>query len=140
MTIDWNIDKTSNLVISSYAFAKAANLAADIRATGTVDFLARHYSKTAVDVEISCQRGDGSNNFTVAHIPKGAEKFSFLGTTSRNIFDGNVTARHYFRLTKKQGLEELKEYLRLVLEQMLPDVEHLEATLTLYKVPELETS
>lgn len=56
------------------------------------------------------------------------------------IAKGTVTARHYFRLTKKQGLEAFKEYLHLVLEQMLPDVEHLEATLTLYKIPELETT
>ena len=140
MNINWNIKRSHHLAISHYAFSDAKVLASDIRTTESVDFVVRHNTKTSLAITISCQKGDGRHCFDIAHIPAGAERFSFLETMSRNIFDGRVTTRRYFRLTRKQGLEELKEYLRLVLAQILPDVQTLNAEMMLFNVPEFEAA
>ena len=45
--------------------------------------------------------------------------------------------RHYFKLSKTQGLPELKEYLSLILNELVPGIESLSVDMTLYKLPEI---
>jgi hypothetical protein len=140
MEINWNIKHTSGLTISYYAFSDVKRLISRIRETLTADFVVRHETKTSLSAEISCTGGDGHDSFAVGHIPKGGEKFKYHERTVHNIFYGTTATRRYFKLTKTQGLPELKEYLRLVLLELMPDVPSLTVNLTLYRVPELEST
>lgn len=137
MNINWNVKSTGGLTICSYAFSDVRRLVNDIRESGTVDFVVRHDTKTSLDIELSCPKDDSRDCFAVAHIPPGAEKFKFHERRISNIFDGKVHVRKLFKLTKTQGLEELKEYLSLILQQLIPDQQDLSVNLFLYKVPEL---
>ena len=138
MKINWNLKKADGLTICSYAFASVAKLIQDIKETGKVDFVVRHATKTSLDIEISCPKDGGRHNFAVAYIPEGAEKFKFHEKVIRGVFDSKPRTRHYFKLTKTQGLAELKEYLAIVLERLVPGTESLDVNLTFYKVPEIE--
>ena len=55
------------------------------------------------------------DSFTIAYILKGAEKFKFVEASQYSFFDSSNSVRYYFRISKKQNLPELKEYLELVL-------------------------
>lgn len=134
MEITWNIIRTGGLTISAYAFASVQNLIKGIRETSTAEFVVRHHSKTTLDIEISYP--DGKDNFAVAHVPPGGEKFKFQEKTVRNLFDGSTYVRRNFRLTKTQGFPELKEYLTLVLKSLVSDMEDLKVNLYLYEMPE----
>lgn len=134
MNIDWNIIHTGGLTISAYVFASVQNFVKGIRETGTADFVVRHNTKTTLDIEISYP--GGRDNFRVGYIPPGAEKFKFQKSTSRSIFDGTSRSRYHFKLTKAQGLPELKEYLTLVLKSLVSDMEDLKVNLYLYEMPE----
>ena len=138
IAITWNIRRENNLCISSYIFANLEKLREGIRRTGTVSFVVRHKTKTSVAIEISCPEDDGRHNFNVAYIPSGAEKFKFHNKVTYGVFDSKPRERHYFKIGKKQGLPELKEYLGLVLHELLPDMESVTAELVLYKLPEIE--
>lgn len=138
MNVDWNIIHTGGLTISAYVFASVKNLVKGIRETGTADFVVRHHSKTTLDIEISYPGGE--DNFKVAHIPPGAEKFKFQKRTIRSIFDGSSHILHHFKLTKTQGFPELKEYLSVVLDNLALDMEELKVNLFLYQMPEFENA
>lgn len=138
MDINWNVRRTGGLMISSYAFAEQAKLAAGIRETGTVSFLVRHATKTSLDIEVSCPAADGRHNFAVAYIPKGTEMYKFHTQATRNVFTCEVTQRHRFKLTKTQGLPELKHYLSLVIRDLVPDLGAVEAEIVLYNMPEFD--
>ena len=138
MNLTWNINKANGLCISSYAFASVAQLKLDIKQTGVVNFFIRHQTKTSLNIEISCPKDGGRHNFCVGYVPKGAEKFKFHTQTTYGIFDGKPSVRNYFKLTKTQGLDELKEYLTLVLKELLPDVDGLTVNVTLYELPEAD--
>ena len=138
MNITWNTRRENSLSVSSYVFANVEKLKEGIRRTGTVSFVVRHQTKTSVAIEISCPEESKGHNFDVAYIPYGAEKFKFHDKVTYGVFDSKPRERHYFKIGKKQGLPELKEYLGLVLHELLPDMESLTAELVLYKLPEIE--
>lgn len=136
MDIQWNIQRAQGLSISSYAFASVKKLVEDIRETGKADILVKHNTKTSLSITISSTK-DAGQSFHIGYIPAGAEKFKFHTTTTTGIFDNVPHTRHYFKLSKTQGLPELKEYLALVLQAFVPEATELTANLTLYKLPEL---
>ena len=138
MEINWNVTHISGLTISYYAFSDVKRLVGRIRETRTADFVVRHETKTSLSATISCAGDGGHDSFAVGHVPKGGEKFKYHERTVNNIFYGTSSTRRYFKITKAQGLPELKEYIRLVLLELVPDVPSLTVNLTLYKVPELE--
>ena len=139
MNITWNTRRENNLCVSSYVFANVEKLKEGIRRTGTVSFVVRHQTKTSVAIEISCPEEESKgHNFDVAYIPSGAEKFKFHNKVTYGVFDSKPRERHYFKIGKKQGLPELKEYLGLVLNELLPDMESVTAELVLYRLPEIE--
>ena len=137
MNITWNIKRANSLCIFSYAFASVDRLRLGIRETGIADFLIRHQTKTSLNIEISTPKDGGRDNFCVGYVPKGAEKFKFHEKTTLGIFDSTPHTRSYFKLTKTQGLPELKEYLSLVLQELVPNMENITVNLTLYKLPEI---
>lgn len=137
MNINWNVRRENSLCISSYAFANVKTLKESIRRTRSVCFVARHCTKTSLSIEISCPADGGKHNFDVAYIPAGAEKYKFHRKVIHGIFDSKPRERHYFKIGKKQGLPELKDYLGLVLGELLPDVSELIAEIVLYKLPEI---
>lgn len=134
MNVNWNITKSNGLTISHYAFANANKLREGIRETKTVQFVVFPCTKTSLNIEISCSQKNEGHNFLVGYIPAGAEKFTFHKRTTCGIFDGVPHTRYHFKLTKKQGLPELKEYLSLVLKDYVPDVEKLDADILLYHI------
>lgn len=138
MKINWTVRKSAGLTISAYLFANVNRLIHDIRESGRVTFTVRHQTKTSLNINISCPKEGSCHEFGVGYIPPGAEKFKFHEKVSRGVFDAKQTVRHHFRISRTQGLPELKEYLSLVLEHHLPDVQELDAEIILYKVPELE--
>ena len=137
MKIQWNIRRYDGLSISSYAFASVKKLVEDIRETGKADILVRHNTKTSLSITISSTK-DAGQSFHIGYIPAGAEKYKFHAATTTGIFDNVPRTRHYFKLTRTQGLPELKEYLSFVLDELVPGVESLTVNMTLYKIPELK--
>lgn len=138
MNITWNTRRENNLCVSSYVFANVEKLKEGIRRTGTVSFVVHHQTKTSVAIEISCPEKSKGHNFDVAYIPSGEEKFKFHNKVIYGVFDSKPRERHYFKIGKKQNLPELKEYLALVLHELLPDMESVTAELVLYRIPEIE--
>lgn len=137
MNIQWNIRRADGLSISYYAFASVKKLVEDIRETGKADILVRHNTKTSLSITVSSTK-DAGQSFHVGYIPVGAEKFKFHAATTTGIFDNVPRTRHYFKLTRTQGLPELKEYLSFVLDELVPGMESLTVNMTLYKIPELK--
>lgn len=137
MNIQWNIRKADGLSICSYAFASVKRLEEDIRSTGAVDILVRHRTKTTLSITVSSTK-DAGQSFYVGYIPVGAEKYKFHAATTTGIFDNVSRTRNYFKLTRTQRLPELKGYLSIVLDELVPGMESLTVNMTLYKVPELE--
>ena len=134
MEINWNTAKAKGLIISSYSYANIETLKEGIRETRSVQFVIFPCTKTSVNIEISCPKKDGRHNFYIAHIPARAEKFKFLEKTTCGIFDNKPRTRYHFKLNKKQGIPELKEYLAIILKEYVPDVESVDADLLLYDI------
>ena len=75
------------------------------------------------------------DTFTVAHIPVGGEKFKYVEQYFDGVFDSGM--RYYFRISKKQGMTELKEYLTMVLTDMNLSVDSLNVNLSIVGVDAL---
>ena len=101
----------------------------DIEKSGEVDFYIHRQTKTSLNVSIQ----SGENSFVIGHIPHGAEKFKFLTQTSYSFLDYKQHERNYFKITKKQGLNELKEYLFYVLKEINFNREELTANIYIDK-------
>lgn len=136
MNITWNLSKADGCNFSCYAFSSPQRLVKAIRESGTVDFFIQHETKTSLDIEISSP-GSDRDRFAIAHIPIGAEKFKFHEKTTYGVFDSKPCVRHHFKLTKTQGLTELKEYLTIVLKALVPEIENLNVNIVFYKIPEI---
>lgn len=136
MNIQWNIRRADGLSICSYYLASVKKLVEDIRETGKVDILVMHHTKTSLSITISSTE-DAGQCFRIGYIPTGAEKYKFHAATTTGIFDNISRTRHYFKLTRTQGLPELKEYLSIVLDELVPGMESLSVDVTLYKLPEI---
>lgn len=138
MNITWNIRRENSLRVSSYVYANVEKLKEGIQQTGTVSFVVSHQTKTSVAIEISCPEENKGHSFYVADIPSGAEKFKFYDKVTYGIFDSKPRKRHYFKIGKKQGLPELKEYLSIILDNLVPGLTEVKVDLVLYRIPELE--
>ncbi len=137
MNIDWNIQHLQKGYIhSATSYANVKELVRGISESGIADFFVRHETKTSLNIEISSPGAPG-HSFGVALVPPGAEKFKFLDRSHYNIFTDETTATKQFRLTRTQGLPELREYLSLVLSWLVPGADALKVNVTLYQLPEL---
>ena len=113
--------------VSSTTYPNLARLKSCIMEQREAQFVVTLKTRTSLGVELTCPRCEDA--FLIGYIPQGAEKYSFLQRTERAIFDAKPVRRHYFRLTKSQGLREFLSFLTLVLEELLPEEKELRATL-----------
>ena len=137
MKIDWKITHIDCTTVSHLMFSNLARLTGNIRRCGKAVFGISRHSKTSLDIDVSSGDPSCSDAFAVAHVPKGTEDLSFVTTTSYSFLDGTRHVRCHFRLSKRQGLPELKRYLSAILEEMLPGMESVEAELVINRIPEL---
>lgn len=116
MNINWNIKYSPQptRMVSHYMFSNLNRMKQNIEKAGRVNISVTKRTKTTVEI---CMWFD-EDSFTVAHIPNGAEKFKFVEASQYSFFDSANSVRYYFRISKKQNLPELKEYLELVLQQL----------------------
>lgn len=114
MKINWNIKQMPKpaCVVSCYRHGDKQRMKKNIEANGSVNISVRQRTKTSL--EISMWYDDDS--FTVAHVPVGAEHLKFVESYFDGVFSSGM--RYSFRISKKQGMNELKEYLGLVLGEM----------------------
>lgn len=137
MKIDWKTTHVSGATVSRLLFSNLGRLTENIRNCGKVTFGISRHSKTSLDIDVSSGDPSCADAFAVAHVPKGTEDLSFVTTTSYSFLDGTRHVRKHFRLSKRQGLPELKRYLAAILEEMLPGMESVEAELFINDIPEL---
>lgn len=137
MKIDWKTTHVSGTSASVLLFSNLERLTDNIRRCGKVVFGISRHSKTSLDIDVSSGDRSCADTFAVAYVPKGTEDLSFVTTTSYSYLDGTHHVRSHFRLSKRQGLPELKRYLTAVLEDMLPDMESVEVELVINNIPEL---
>ena len=113
MNINWNIKYSPqpHCVVSHYMFSNINRMRQNIEKTGRVNISVTQRTKTTVEIHMWFDE----DSFTIAYILKGAEKFKFVEASQYSFFDSSNSVRYYFRISKKQNLPELKEYLELVL-------------------------
>ena len=135
MNITWNIEKHDKLPMcsSSSMYPNMGAMKCDIEETGRMFISVEKRTKTTLDITLS---SDKVGAFGVAHIPTGAEHLKYHHVSSDNYFHGHQEL-DYFKLTKKQGLEELKFYLERVIDGLKLNVEDLTVIMNIWKVDEL---
>lgn len=138
MEIQFNIKHTPNppCMVSHLMYGNVNRMKQNIERTGKANISVRRRTKTTLDINLWFDEDD----FCVAHIPAGAEKFKFVETTEYNFFDSHAHTHHYFRISKKQNLPELKEYLELVLKELNLSVETIEVYMNIIGVEELNAA
>lgn len=140
MEINWKTTHINSVSTSMLIFSNLERLTGNIRKCGKAVFSISRHSKTSLDITVSSGDRSCTDTFAVAHAPKGTEDLSFVTTTNYSFLDGTNHTRKHFRLSKKQGLPELKRYLTAVLEEILPGMENLEVELVINDIPEIKES
>lgn len=103
-------------IVDSYSStAKKAELVEDLLSTYKVTFFIQPKTKTTLSLEVSTRTEERFTNMGVAYVPKGSEKFKFLERDESSYFSVNPNIKHYFKITKKQGYDELLEHISNVL-------------------------
>ena len=136
MDYNWNIKHSPKppCMVSHYAHADVLRMKQNIEQSKTVYISVRKRTKTTLDINLY----HGKDDFTVAHIPAGAEKFKFVEAYFDGIFSSSLN--HYFRISKKQNLSELKEYLELVIAELNLSVDTLNVDMNIIGVEELKAA
>lgn len=135
MNIIWNIKKHDKLPMcsSSSMYPNMDAMKRNIEETGRIYVSVEKRTKTTLDITLSSEKVGA---FGVAHIPAGAEHLKYHHVSSDNYFHGHQEL-DYFKLTKKQGLEELKFYLERVIDGLKLKVEDLTVNMNIWAVEEL---
>ena len=138
MKYNWNIKHSPQppCVVSCYMHGDVNRMKRNIEQNGTAHISVRKRTKTTVDIDLWYDE----DRFAVAHIPTGAEKFKFVEASQYSFFDCASSTRHYFRISKKQNLQELKEYLELVLGELNLSVDTLNVEMNIIGVEELKAA
>lgn len=132
MNITWNIKKHDKLPMSSSSlmYPNISVMKHEIEETGRIYISVENRTKTTLDIGLS---SDNVGVFGVAHIPAGAEHLKYHHVSSYNYFHGHQEL-DYFKLTKKQGLNELKFYLERVIDGLKLEVEDLTVNMNIWAV------
>lgn len=138
MEIIWNVKNSPKppCVVSHYLYGDVNRMKRNIAENGQVYFSVNRRTKTTLDI---CLFYD-QDSFAVAHIPAGAEKFKFVEASHYSFFDSASSTRSYFRISKKQGLPELKEYLELVLAELNLSIDTLNVDMNIIGIDELKAA
>ena len=135
MKIDWKIEYLQKFPnVSSYMYGSVDRMKQNIRTNKKVFVSVNRRTKTTVNIELFYDE----DSFSVAHIPAGAERFKFVEATDYSFFSGRSETRHYFRISKKQGLSELKKYLELVLNELCLDLDNIQVEMRIIGIDELK--
>ncbi len=92
-------------------------------------------TKTTVNIEMLPPVSSVSGALSIAVVPTGGEKFKYIHKTSDSIWGSAV--RSYFKIGPKQRLEEFKEYLSLVLDDLKLGIDEIDVTLNITNVTNL---
>ena len=119
-------------MVSHYAHADVLRMKQNIEQSKTVYISVRKRTKTTLDINLY----HGKDDFAVAHIPAGAEKFKFVEAYFNGIFSSSLN--HYFRISKKQNMAALKYYLKQVLDELHLNIDTLTVNLRIIGVDALK--
>ena len=138
MTITWNIKHYPKppCMVSCYTHSSIERMKQNIEKNRKVNISVRRHTKTTIDISLWFDEG----SFAVAHIPTGAERFKFVEASQYSFFDSASETRYYFRISKKQNLPELKEYLELVLKELNLSLETLVVDMNIIGIDELKAA
>lgn len=138
MTITWNIKHSPKLpcMVSCYTHSNIERMKQNIEKNRKVNISVRRRTKTTIDISLWFDE----DSFAVAHIPTGAERFKFVEASQYSVFDSASETRYYFRISKKQNLTELKEYLELVLKELNLSLETIVVDMNIIGIDELKAA
>lgn len=103
----------STICMSAGSVFKQERLVQGITASRVVNVFVTPHSKTALDIEISSGDNSVDDSFIVALYEEG---FKFLHCDETySYLAGRIPERYLFKVTKKQGRNELVAYLKRVL-------------------------
>ena len=138
MTITCNIKHSPKLpcMVSCYTHSSIERMKQNIEKNRKVNISVRRRTKTTIDISLWFDE----DSFAVAHIPTGAERFKFVEASQYSFFDSASETRYYFRISKKQNLPELKEYLELVLKELNLSLETLVVDMNIIGIDELKAA
>lgn len=136
MNINWNIKYSPQptCVVSRYVFANIQRMRRNIEGSGKVNVSVSRRTKTTLDIHFWYDK----DSFAIAHIPAGAEKFKFVEASQYSFFDSSNSTRYYFRISKRQGLPELKEYISFVLGELNLSLDTLAVDMNIIGIKELK--
>ena len=138
MTIIWNIKHSPKppCTVSCYMYGSIERMKQNIEKNRKVNISVRRRTKTTLDISLWFD----DDSFAIAHIPAGAERFKFVESSDYSFFDGTRHEHQYFRISKKQSLPELKEYLELVLHELNLSLDTLVVDMNIIGIDELKTA
>ena len=136
MNITWNIKHSPQppCMVSHYMHSDIKRMKRNIEESGRAYVSINRRTKTTLDIQLWYD----DDSFAVAHIPTGAEKFKFVEASQYSFFDSASETRYYFRISKKQNLPELKEYLSLVLGELKLSLSTLTVDMNIIGIEELK--
>lgn len=137
MKLNWNIEFIPALPLCSHIMnSKLERMRRNIEQSGRVNISVLRRTKTTLDIRMSYL----DDSFAVAYIPKGGEHLKYVEATSYSFFDSASSTRYYLRVSKRQNIDALKEYLSLVLAEMELNVDVLQVDLKIFGIEELKTA
>lgn len=109
----YKLNPHSTICMSAGSVFKQERLVQGITASRVVNVFVTPHSKTALDIEISSGDNSVDDSFVVALYEQG---FKFLHCDETySYLAGRIPERYLFKVTKKQGRNELVAYLKRVL-------------------------
>ena len=138
MDIIWNVKNSPKppYMVSSYMHGDINRMKRNISEHRRAYVSVSRRTKTTLDIRLFYDE----DSFAVAHIPKGAEKFKFVEASQYSFFDSCSSIRSYFRISKKQGLPELKEYIEFVLAELNLSIDTLNVDMNIIGIDELKAA
>lgn len=109
----------STVCMSAGSVYKQEKLVQGIIASKVINVFVTPHSKTSLDIEMSSGYTSVDDSFVVA-LRKDNFKFLHCSETY-SYLAGRIPERYYFKVTKKQGLNELVAYLQSVLCELIGD-------------------
>lgn len=120
----------STICMSAGSVFKQEKLVQGIMKSKIIHVFVMPHSKTSLDIEMASGDTSVNDSFVVA-LHKDGFKFLHCDETY-SYLAGRIPERYYFKVTKKQGLNELVEYLKRVLHGLVGEcVESLDFTLNI---------
>ena len=115
----YKLNPHSAICMRAGSVFKQERLVQGITASRVANVFITPHSKTAFDIEMSSGDNSVDDSFVVA-LHKDGFKFLHCDETYNDLV-GRIPERYYFKITKKQGLNELVAYLKNVQYELVGD-------------------